>query len=662
LSHRNKINLTGRIVLTVLIITMILSAKVAAQWVNNPSINNRIAEDTKNPIDISSSENPEGGVFVVWQDNASSDGSDIFYQHIDLNGKVSFRADGKKVSIRGGKKDKPIIANSVNHSAVVVWKEYSEEKKPGLTVQRVDNSGFLIWGEEGIKAVETEGEITEYSVSTEQDGNSYLLFIEKKLSGQYNFRLSLQKVSAIGDLEFPQSGLVIDSSSNQISLPTVLANNQKGAYMLWAEFSDRKNKIFVKKIVEDNSLDWDRKALELSGNMTKVLSYKAILLNSNLVYTVWQTQDKEKKIYHQIFTSNGGLLWEINGKQLTKIKGNNYNPQTILASDSSVITSWINENQTDRNIYVQKYWLKGKEHWEIGGGSYMKLKGDQFGQNLIGDNKGGAIIAWFDSRQPKKKPDLYAQRINKRGELIWPREGIPIAINDNSEKSYLSVSRDQNDGIVAIFKEKRGKNIGLYSQRIFSNSIYVSEILDFSARVAGDSVKLSWKIANNTDVRFYRIEQLAGGEAEDTTWEVLRTIEADMFTNTGTYKYVIKPNKNGTLYYRIAQVDKRGIEQISDVKRVNYYTEDAEDVSLYQNMPNPFSESTEISFFLPTKRNVKIEIYNSRVEEIKKIEITDTKDGRNTYVFKSEGLPSGVYFYRFIAGSFVDVKKMVITR
>jgi len=641
---------------------MMLSTEAIGQWVNNPSINNKIAEDTKNPIDISSVENPEGGVFVVWLDNQSNNSSDVFYQHIDLNGRVSFRADGKRVSNRGGKKERPILANAVNHSAVVVWKGYSNERKPELIAQRVDNSGFLIWGEGGVKVAESEGDITEYSISTDHDGNSYLLYVEKRGSGQFNFRLILQKISAIGDPEFSQSGLVVDSSSNQISIPIVLASNVNEAYMLWAEYSDRRNKIFVKKILGDNSLDWDRKALELSGSKTKVLSYRAILLNSNLVYTVWQTQEKEKSIYHQIFTSNGGLLWEVNGKQLTTMKGNNYNPQAILASDSTIITSWINENQGDRNIFVQKFWLKGKERWEVGGGSYMRLKGDQFGQNLIGDNRGGAIIAWFDSRQPKRKPDLYAQRIGKKGELIWPREGIPIATSDNSEKSYLSVNRDQNDGIIAVFKDKRGKNVGLYGQRIFSTSIYVSEIMDFSARVQGDSVKLSWKISDNSNVRFYRIEELAGTGVEDTVWSVLRTIETNMFTNTGVYKYAVKPDENGTLYYRVVQVDKRGIENISDIARVNYFAQDTEEIFLYQNVPNPFSESTTISFYLPSKRNVKIEIYNSRVEEIKKIEINETKAGRNAYVFNSEDLPEGVYFYRFIAGSFVDVKKMVIAR
>lgn len=658
----NKINLVRNVVFPVMIIVLIFSTEATGQWVNNPSINNKIAEDTKNPTDISTAENPEGGVFVVWQDNLSSNNSDVFYQHIDLNGRVSFRADGKKVSSRGGKKERPVIANAVNHSTVIVWKGYSEKRKPELVAQRVDNTGFLIWGEEGIKVAESEGDITEYSISTDNDGNSYLLFVERRGSSPNNFRLILQKISAIGDPEFPLSGLIVDSSSNQITIPVVLASNLNEAYMLWAEYVEGRNKIFVKKILADNSLDWERKALELSGNKTKVLSYKAILLNSNLVYTVWQTQEKEKSIYHQIFTSNGGLLWEINGKRLTTMKGNNYNPQAILASDSTIITSWINENQSDRNIFVQKFWLKGKERWQIDGVSYMRLKGDQFGQNLIGDNKGGAIIAWFDSRQPKRKPDLYAQRINKKGELIWPREGIPIATSDNSEKSYLSINRDQNDGVIAVFKDKRGKNVGLYGQRIFSTSIYVSEIMDFTAKVQGDSVKLSWKISDNSNVRFYRIEELAGTGAEDTVWSVLRTIETNMFTNTGIYKYALKPDENGTLYYRVVQIDKRGIENSSDIARVNYFSQDTEEIFLYQNVPNPFSESTTISYYLPSKRNVKIEIYNSRVEEIMKIEITETKAGRNSYIFNSEDLPEGVYFYRFIAGSFVDVKKMVIAR
>lgn len=661
LLHKNKLFRTTFWIF-LLIANTLLSGLMQAQWVNDPAINNQIAEDVKNPKDIVTSENPDGGVFVVWQDKIDGSRSEIYYQHIDLNGKVSFRADGKRVSNRVFAKEKPVVSNAVNHSTVIIWKEYNRDRKGELYAQRVDKSGFLIWGESGKKAIETNGEIIEYSVATDPDGTSYLLYIEKIPAGKYSFRLRLQKMTAIGENEFPLSGEAIDSSSNQMSIPTVLATIKQEAYMLWAEYAERKNKIFVKKLLRDNSLDWDEKALELSGNKTRVLSYKAILLNSELVYAVWQTQEKEKNIFHQIFSERGGLLWDANGKQMTKMKGNNYNPQTILASDSTIITSWINENQSDRNIFVQKFWLKGKERWETGGVSYMRLNGDQFGQNLVADNQGGVIIAWFDSRQPKKKPDLYAQRINKRGELVWPRDGIPIAVNENSEKSYLSICRDQNDGVIAVFKEKRGRGAGLYSQRIFSNSIYVSEILDFSARVEGDSVKLSWKVGGKADVRLYRIEQLEWDEEGDEEWITLRTIETDVFINTGKYEYKIKPEESGTVYYRVVRVDRRGIEQVSDIARVNYIAGDTEDIFLYQNVPNPFSATTTISFYLPTKRNVRIEIYNSRVEEIKKIELTDTKVGRNNYIFQSDDLPSGVYFYRFVAGNFVDVKKMVIAK
>ena len=79
---------------------------------------------------------------------------------------------------------------------------------------------------------------------------------------------------------------------------------------------------------------------------------------------------------------------------------------------------------------------------------------------------------------------------------------------------------------------------------------------------------------------------------------------------------------------------------------------------LFQNNPNPFSEITEICFYLPEKAFVEIELFNLIGEKIKTICSQNHASGNHTIVFDRKNLSAGVYFYRLKSSDFSDTKIM----
>ncbi|NOZ62117.1 MAG: T9SS type A sorting domain-containing protein, partial [Calditrichaeota bacterium] len=84
--------------------------------------------------------------------------------------------------------------------------------------------------------------------------------------------------------------------------------------------------------------------------------------------------------------------------------------------------------------------------------------------------------------------------------------------------------------------------------------------------------------------------------------------------------------------------------------------------ALIQNYPNPFNSITQISFFLPEKELVSLEIFNALGEKVAELVDEKLSSGRHVFRFDASGLSSGVYFYRFCAGHFQQVKKMILLR
>lgn len=84
--------------------------------------------------------------------------------------------------------------------------------------------------------------------------------------------------------------------------------------------------------------------------------------------------------------------------------------------------------------------------------------------------------------------------------------------------------------------------------------------------------------------------------------------------------------------------------------------------NLYQNFPNPFNPSTEITFELPQKSFVNLKVYNSLGKEISQLVNTEYFPGIYSVAFDGSNLPSGIYFYVLEAGSFSDKKKMALIK
>ncbi len=84
--------------------------------------------------------------------------------------------------------------------------------------------------------------------------------------------------------------------------------------------------------------------------------------------------------------------------------------------------------------------------------------------------------------------------------------------------------------------------------------------------------------------------------------------------------------------------------------------------SLSQNYPNPFNPSTNINFSIPEASFVNLKIFDVLGKEVAILVNERLNAGNYNYNFNANGLPSGVYFYRLRAGSFVSTKKMILMR
>jgi hypothetical protein len=85
------------------------------------------------------------------------------------------------------------------------------------------------------------------------------------------------------------------------------------------------------------------------------------------------------------------------------------------------------------------------------------------------------------------------------------------------------------------------------------------------------------------------------------------------------------------------------------------------DVELYQNTPNPFSQSTTIRYTLPqTGQPVQMVISNTTGMIVRQIPLSGRTD---SITIEGGSLSAGIYYYSLSAGnSLIDTKQMILAK
>lgn len=84
--------------------------------------------------------------------------------------------------------------------------------------------------------------------------------------------------------------------------------------------------------------------------------------------------------------------------------------------------------------------------------------------------------------------------------------------------------------------------------------------------------------------------------------------------------------------------------------------------ALEQNYPNPFNPTTNIRFSIANRGLVSLRVFNLLGQEVATLVNEELGGGSHETTFNATGLPSGMYFYRLKAGTFVETKRLVLMK
>jgi hypothetical protein len=86
------------------------------------------------------------------------------------------------------------------------------------------------------------------------------------------------------------------------------------------------------------------------------------------------------------------------------------------------------------------------------------------------------------------------------------------------------------------------------------------------------------------------------------------------------------------------------------------------DFVLFANYPNPFNPTTKISWQSATSSQQTLKVYDVLGNEVATLVDEYKPAGKYEVEFNADDLPSGIYFYKLVSGTFIQTKKMILLK
>lgn len=147
-------------------------------------------------------------------------------------------------------------------------------------------------------------------------------------------------------------------------------------------------------------------------------------------------------------------------------------PQVVSDSLGGMYIAWQDERNESLEIYVQHLDSNGDPLWQENGIPIIETVGGwQYEFSIVNDNHNGCIVVWSDTRSGYSG-DIYGQRINSAGSLLWEANGKILVKAPNYQGKPKIISSGQ-DKFILVWEDKRNDPVitDLYVNQVDINGV-----------------------------------------------------------------------------------------------------------------------------------------------------------------------------------------------
>lgn len=464
-------------------------------------------------------QNPEGGVFAVWEDGRNnSEFKDIYAQKINSDGTLAWNTTGVEVTTNENDQLNPRLVNDGDGGCWIIWDDgrFLGHPNEDIYVQHLDNAGTAEFEAGGKFVCNAIREQFSPLIKRNSEGG-YLVTWGDNRSGSTG--IYMQLLNSTGVEQFPENGKVLYFGLSGDAKDYTIIENDDNPVIVW---KDTRNVGIKQTYMQVLNGDGTFQLAKNGVAVTEMTNYdqEGIAVSYNetdeVLAVAWQeTRGDYNQIYAQAVDLNGTSLWNSAGLILAANNAEQQNARISLAEDGSYYIGWSDfRDDWNFGIVAQRV-IDGEIQWDAEGviivdevgdeklnaiiDNYFIWQGGPWGNSDIfikriasdgttadgwdddavvvcGENgdqvnaraievAGGILVVWDDLRDGNQ--DIYGQLVALDGTLLWAEGGIALSAMPNDQALGNIISYE--DDIYAVWADLRDGQWDVYAQNYDMN-------------------------------------------------------------------------------------------------------------------------------------------------------------------------------------------------
>jgi hypothetical protein len=248
-------------------------------------------------------EDGSGGFFLAWTDNISGIDSDVYAQHVDMNGALLWGPGGVEVCMMPHSQGNMEIVPDGSGGVIITWMDDRDEQYTWeIYAQRLDASGTPMWTIDGIPLNEGFGYSRNQAVVADGFGGAFVLIGGN--TGSNFWPLKVQHVTGSGFLTLGPSGTDLSPTSTDTwgsyRGDIMISDGSGGVFVAWSDDRNGNYDVFCQRILFNGSLYWPSGGLEVCTESNMQVMPVVTMDRDGRVIVAWDDyRDADWRIYAQ---------------------------------------------------------------------------------------------------------------------------------------------------------------------------------------------------------------------------------------------------------------------------------------------------------------------------------------------------------------------------
>ena len=619
-----------------------------------------------------------GNSIIAWEDERSPNDINIYADKLNSEGQSQWGSYGTPICTASNTQDSIKIISDFHGGAYLAWRDLRDGTSDDIYTQHINSTGQLTFSSQGV-GIQVDNSDQKYPVLVNDPRGGVIVVYQN--TSTYSFlgtsfstlNINAAHLDSKGDVLWDK-GLSVDKFANKLN-PVAVSNGLGGVISAWIDTRNYPNmNIYAQAINRFGNTNYGPaiqsvKDVPNDQGGKLAINWKAAPLDTSVYksitkYSVWRAISSVSNS-KQLKNNSTKIKTISSNNKLRKVSGSYW--EKVSEVDAHYLSGYmkiddtpVDSNANNKTPYV-KYFVSAETSdpyvfWDSNIDSAYSV------DNLppavpnslyITSNSGNAHLGWKEL----KTPDLYQYIIYQgttasfdtaKADKFYTKDTVYnfTASPANSVYKVLAVDIHGN-------KSKLSNAVG--------NSVVPVELVSFTANTQGDKVTLNWRTATEKNSDGFQVERADANKDKMEYQKIGFVKSAGNSTSPRAYQFIdSNPVNSNRFYYRIKMIDLDG--SVSYSKNIEVEVT-PEQFQVYQNYPNPFNPSTTIKYSLPAAAYVNLIIYNSVGKKVTTLVNQQQPAGYHSINFDASNLASGIYFYKLKAGNnYSAIKKMILLK